>query len=322
MNWKILRDLIYRHSTPGDEGDVMSLMRGKWESEGWCVRELGGKALVARSPGWRDGRPSVLICAHADSPGYIIQSLVSDNEGNAIALGGPHLRRSEKAVSIKARDGRVFRGKIRSSAGGERFTVSSVDTLERGGRICWRPFFQESGDYITTPFLDNRIGCFILHCLSEHAWNCNVELAVTGTEEFLGFGAAALAANVKPDLVLVLDVTYVDNEQHVLFGQGPVVTVCDKSIALSPQQVNALFELCGRWGLPLQDEYYDYSGTDAVAFGRAGHTCPVLPLLVPTEGSHSSREKLCKADVLSLMELLTKIVENLDETIEFLKRRV
>ena len=300
MNWDILKELVFKHSTPGDEGAVFSFLREKWEGSGWTVRALGGKALTARSPKWRKGRPSVLICAHADSPGYIVQSLVSDNEGIAINLGGPHISRKSEAVSIKGRDGKIFGGRLCDSCDGQT-KVSSAKCLERGQRICWKPVFKDEGDYLVAPFLDNRFGCFLLHCLTDCLCDCNVELAVTGTEEFLGFGAAALAANAKPDLVLVLDVTYVDKAQQVLFGKGPVVTVCDKSIALNNSQLEALHGLCREWEVPLQEEYYNYSGTDAAAFGKAGHCCPVLPLLLPTEGNHGSREKLCKADVLNLM---------------------
>ena len=75
MNYSILKKLVFQHSTPGDEGDVVSILRGKWEDEGWRVRALGRQALLARSPKWKANHPSLQICAHADSPGYIIQSL-------------------------------------------------------------------------------------------------------------------------------------------------------------------------------------------------------------------------------------------------------
>ena len=319
MDYAILKKLVFLHSTPGDEADVVSILRGKWENEGWSVRALGHQALLARSPKWKEGLPSVLICAHADSPGYIIQSLVSDNEGVAIALGGPHILREGQAVSIKTLDGKVFSGKIYSLPQNVSIKASSGQKLERGQRICWKPSFKSDGDYLVAPFLDNRAGCFLLYLLSECVFDCNVELAVTGTEEFLGFGAAALAANTRPDMVLALDVTYVDEAQQVLFGKGPVVTVCDKSIALSPAQVKALGQLCKRWKLPLQAEYYNYSGTDAAAFGKAGHCCPVLPLLLPTEGNHTSKEKICKADIESLLALLKKMINNLENTIDLLR---
>ncbi len=318
MNYSILKKLVFQHSTPGDEGDVVSILRGKWEDEGWCVRALGRQALLARSPRWKEGRPSLLICAHADSPGYIIQSLESSNEGIAIALGGPHLLEYGQAVSIKALDGTCFPGRIYEAPQDAKVVADAGYSLERGQRICWKPSFKNEDDYIVAPFLDNRVGCFLLHLLSEYDFDCNVELAVTGTEEFLGFGAAALAANTRPDMVVSLDVTYVDEAQQVLFGKGPVVTVCDKSIALSPAQVKALEQLCKNWNIPMQTEYYNYSGTDAVAFGKAGHCCPVLPLLLPTEDNHTSKEKVCKADIESLLALLKKMTDNLESTIKTL----
>ena len=44
----------------------------------------------------------------------------------------------------------------------------------------------------------------------------------------------------------------------------------------------------------------------------------MLPLLLPTEGNHTCREKVCKSDVIALLELLKKMIVNLDSSIDLL----
>ncbi len=309
MVWDILKRLTALHCTPGDEDDAVALLKEWWLENGWNVVSCGRQALIAGAAG-KKGAPNVLVCAHADSPGYIIQQCLTSRKGIAITLGGPHPAGKKEKVSIKREDGSCFEGTLCGIESSKDCIVTSREKLSRGQRVCWPAKYREENGYVEAPFLDNRIGCAVIYELAKRRYECNVTLAVTGTEEFLGFGAAAVAAAVKPDMVIVLDATYVDSAQNVFFGGGPVLTVCDKSVMIGPRQVRALESLCHRWDLPLQTEIYNFSGTDAAAFGRAGHSCPVLPLLVPTEGNHTRLEKADMRDMENLHGLIVKLLDN------------
>ena len=158
------------------------------------------------------------------------------------------------------------------------------------------------------PFLDNRLGCWILAELAPRlaGWKSryHVVLGATACEEFGGFGASVLARQVQPDLVIVVDATYEAPGQNVRLGQGPVLTLSDASVLLSPARRDQVRVILAAAHVPLQTEVYNFSGTDARAFPHLGLACPVLPLLLATIGNHSPRET---ADLRDASQQLTAI---------------
>lgn len=314
----LLRELVFCHATPGDERAVADLLKREWTACGWSVESLGHYAVVARSPEWDDARPTVMYCAHMDSPGFIIQSVQEDGSGWTAKLGHPSSAQKPAAAAIKTRHG-IIRGTVYTNVLFSDDGTPSENTVEaeprqqlsRGDRVCYAPNYSKRAGLIHANALDNRVGCWALavlpRLLGATARVCNVVLAGTAQEEMTGFGANVLAARVPADLTICLDATYTSAEQHITLGGGVVLTVSDKSTLQSPELCAALEQLCAGWNIPLQEEYYDYSGTDARAFPVAGAPQPVLAVLVPSEGNHSPRETIAEADLEALMTLLSRL---------------
>jgi endoglucanase len=184
--------------------------------------------------------------------------------------------------------------------------------VQKGDRLCWAKHWEENNDeLVCSPFLDNRIACALIadwyqsyaHLLP----NINVVLAATAMEEINGFGANVLARQVQADLVIALDVTYENEKQSVHMGQGPVITLSDASVILSPKERDCLLT-CKH---PLQTEVYNTSGTDARAFPVLGNTMPVIALLLATRGNHSPLEMIHKKDLETWAPTLAEVVEKL-----------
>jgi len=239
----------------------------------------------------------------------------------ATALGGPTFNGGSAACVLKTRRGK-FLGVLRDLAGEDcepelRFELEASEAeradVRRGDRICFAPQSQSRGNTFESPFLDNRLGCWLLTRLAAEtrAWQSKyqVVLGATACEEMCGFGANVLAEHIRPALVVVLDTTYESKEQGVLLGGGPVLTVSDASVLLSPRLRDRVLDLMGRVGVPIQTEAYNFSGTDARAFPRRGLTCPVLPVLVPTRGNHSP----CEAADLRDLEVWVSAIRAIAE---------
>lgn len=312
----VLQALCSLHSTPGDEGDVAEYLLKTWSAWGWKTFALGRYAVYGTSPGWAEGRPTVMFCAHMDSPGFIVQSLQSDDPGRgiAVALGGPHFEDASVDVVIRS-SSRTRLGTLEPEdtilSKHETFRIVSSDgELERGARVCYRPQFSVGADsMVRTPFLDNRVGCWGLCRLAEAlskgaGQEVNVIIAATGCEEMTGFGADVLCSHVHADAVICLDGTYTDEAQGIAFEKGPVLTVSDKSTLLSPKVVRCVEEMFSGWGIPLQKEVYNFSGTDARSFPVHGHFEPVLAILLPTSGNHEPIETTSLADLRHYEEML------------------
>ena len=115
---------------------------------------------------------------------------------------------------------------------------------------------------------------------------------------------------MRPALTIVLDATYQNRAQRVEMGQGPVLTLSDRSVLIPPAWRDRLLAGFARAGIPLQTEVYNYSGTDARAFPLQGVFTPVLPLLIATTGNHTPRETADLRDAEHVLRAIRCLAEN------------
>lgn len=314
-SYNILKSLVMCHSTPGDEDQVFNLMESYWLEAGWQTQRLGSYAVLAACPKFDEKRPVMMVCAHADSPGFILQSKNADGTGNAVEIGYPHFEDKASPVDVLVRktNGEFAETKLHQKDPETRtWRVEKYASMAKGDRICYRPVFQTRGDRIKATFLDNRIGCWALAELANslHKTKYNVILAVSAQEEFTGFGANVLAANVPADLVFCLDATYADKAQKVKIGGGPVITLTDKSVLMSRELRGSINALAKKADIPLQEEVYNYSGTDAKSFPQTGSPAIIVPLLIATDGNHSPTETASVKDLDNLLKLLESVAKS------------
>ncbi|MDD5705587.1 MAG: hypothetical protein PHR35_06655 [Kiritimatiellae bacterium] len=327
----LLLELLACHATPGDEQEVRDLLERAWRGAGWKTLRLGDYA-VAATPPVRARKPVLLVCAHMDSPGFAIDRLsVSSRKPKAQArcwglttLGGAALHGNAAEGVLKCAAGKlpVVIRKRGTDGKGQPDLVCELTArtpspapggVRHGDRVCFAPQPRLRGHHIHAAFLDNRLGCWLLAALPAlfASWRSryNLVLGATACEEMGGFGASVLAHRVRPDLTIVLDATYVSPPQQVRMGRGPVLTITDASVLLSPARRDAVAAYLAEAGIPLQTEVYNYSGTDARAFPRQGLSGPVLPLLVPTTGNHSPSECADLRDVEALARAIQALAQ-------------
>ncbi len=305
MNLALLDELLQAHSTPGDEAQVATILEREWRAAGLVVVRHGHYAISARPATARPGAPTLLICAHMDSPGFIVERRHDDGWG-LVTLGGAHFDGDRTPGRLKTRQGILpvdilkLAGQDEDGQPGYRL-AGEPPGLCRGDRVCFAASLEQTPDgLLAAPFLDNRLGCWALVELARRAeqlGELNWVLGATACEEMGGFGAPVLARAVAPDAVVCLDATYEDVGQEVRLGGGPVLTLSDASVILAPATRDRLLATFAAAGLPLQTEVYNYSGTDSRAFPLAGLPAPVYALLLPTRGNHSPHEAADLADL-------------------------
>jgi len=305
LDISLLEQLIHAHATPGDEGEVAELLFASWQMAGLATKRLGMHAVFADCEPGSD-KPVMLITAHMDSTGFAVDRFY-DGFFGVTPLGHPDIEDAEIPAILKTRAGRV-NGVLRNNKEAEDYTFHphvACPEVRHGDRVAFAPTLTREGTLITAPYLDNRLGCWMLALLAPmvREWNppWRVVLGATGSEEMCGHGAAVLAHAVRPDAVVVLDTTYENKEQGVELGKGPVLTLSDKSVLLPLAVRDGLMDAFHGAGLPLQTEVYNFSGTDAKAFPFAGLPGVVAPLLVPSKGNHSPRETVDVRDVEVLL---------------------
>ena len=304
------------HSTPGDEAEVRDLLNVRWRQAGCTVVPHGRYAISASMSDTDSDKPVLLICAHMDSPGFIVEQ-VHDDSLVLIALGSPRPGNKPFQADLKtaARQQQVVLHRDDEENGPARYVCEAVPGAAPGDRACYAPTRHISDGILHAPFIDNRFGCALLVELADALGTLaelpvRVTLGATACEEMGGFGAPVLAHAIQPDGVICLDATYECEEQNVLLGRGPVLTLSDASVLLSIRDREAIDAFFANHGLPLQKEVYNISGTDAKAFPFAGLSAPVLSLLAATRGNHTPAEQVALADTSTVLNALTALVKD------------
>jgi putative aminopeptidase FrvX len=223
-----------------------------------------------------------------DSPGFAIDRPCPDAAAGrdvvrvgVTELGHPERVGKKTHAVLKTRRGR-FPGLLSARLSEDEdadwcFEFSAADAARaearHGDRVCFAPGRAVcEGTLLNAPFLDNRLGCWLLARLADEvgSWRTGYEvvLGAAANEEMCGFGARVLAERIRPDLAIVLDATYEAEEQGVRLGGGPVLTLSDASVLVGPALRDRVLEAVAAAGMALQTEVYNFSGTDARRFHR------------------------------------------------------
>jgi putative aminopeptidase FrvX len=143
-----------------------------------------------------------------------------------------------------------------------------------------------------------------------HQWD--VYAVATANEEHGSYvGATTQAYEIRPDIAIVLDVTFADvDEVDISLGNGPVI-----SQGPSNNQVirTKLVELCEQLELKYQTEIMaSGAGTDAYAIEVSRAGVPTILVSVPSRYMHSPVEVVSIKDIERTGRLLAHFIAGLD----------
>ena len=295
----------------------------------------------------KEGAVKVMIEAHADEIGFMINHVSDDGFINVIANGGSDVAITRgKRVVFYGSKGEV-RGVIgntaihlrRDSVGDEKtpkwheifidFGASSkIEVFERGLQIG------DCGVYDIAPLeltdkrvvsraIDNRISGFILARIFEEVQkdggrpDATVYAVNCVQEEVGGNGAMMMADRLFPDVAIVFDVTHATDTPginkkkvgDVKLGGGPTLTY---GTANHPLVNKALVSAATQAGIPVQHEATSrFTGTDTDKIFNSGTGIPSALVSIPLRYMHSPVETVDLDDVENCVQLLVAFLKNL-----------
>lgn len=306
MNKDLLHQLCTLHSTSEAEEEVFVCMQQCFEKHGFDV--VSNNYYVAGRKHLSDDLPTLLLAAHADSPGWAIADSRATHSEEFLSypirsIGDISSRLDADAI-LKAGDTKI-EGKLTNGSFHVKHEALKGVTIREDDRICFRPKFQLAGNILEATFLDNRIGCFMLakvaETFSEWEMKYNLVLAVSSSEETTGDGANKLAEDIDADIVIVLDTTY--EEKDVLLGNGAVLTLKDDGLQLDDKIATKIIELITGNGIKIQTES-TYGYTDTVSFVDSSNASLIISLLIAQKNNHSFFEQIDIRDIDSYFDAL------------------
>lgn len=346
----LLASLSNAFGVSGFEDDVRRMIEAlvaPWADE---VRtDVLGNLLVTRRG--LPGRGTVMLDAHMDEIGFIINHVESDGFLRFTTLGGWDARLLlAHAVTIRTRDGALVRGVVGSLpphilSAEERDrpvpldamyldigAASAQEVAQRGVRIGDPATIAYPCEHLPEGFvlgkaLDDRAGCGVLiktlEALAGQPLDGTLVCAFTVGEETGLRGARTAAHQVEPDVALAIEGTVaadlpgVSGAKRVTsLGAGPAITIADRTMVVRPQLVRALERLAEAHAIPYQYKRPAYGGTDAGAIHTSRGGVLTGAVSVPCRYIHSPLSLLRVSDFDATVRLVTAFVREVPRLFE------
>ncbi|WP_320668948.1 M20/M25/M40 family metallo-hydrolase [Patulibacter defluvii] len=344
----VLRELL---TTPGPSGREAAAA-AVWRRHAGAFAEVEHDVVgssVARVPATTEGVPSLAVVGHIDEIGLIVTH-VDDRGFLRVAqvggwdpqqLVGQRVRLlakggeisgvvGKKPIHLMEPDDRTRATKLKELTIdiGARDREDALEVVRVGdvAVIDVAPLELRSGR-VASRSLDNRVGSFVAYetaRLVAEAGGAPGEVqgwAVTQEETGLS-GAKTTAHRVRPQIAVVVDVTFASDQpgvdsneigEHPL-GSGPVI---ERGTPLHPWVTDTLIEVAEAEGIEHTISAVGRAtGTDADAIHIAADGIPTAVVSVPLRYMHSSVETVQVSDVLDTARLLAAFARRLDASVD------
>jgi putative aminopeptidase FrvX len=358
----VLRDLLTTPGPSGREAAAANVWRGHAEkfaevekdTFGSSVARVAGTSTAAgTSAGTAGGGvPSMAVVGHIDEIGLIVTHIDDKGFLRIASVGGQDPQQLVgQRVRLLTRTGEVAgvigKKPIHLIEADERSRAAKIkdltidigaadkaDALEvvRIGDVAVvdaQPIELRQGRFASRS-MDNRIGSFVAYetaRLVAEAGGAPGEVmgwAVAQEETGLS-GAATTAHRVRPDIAVVVDVTFASDHpgvdvneigEHPL-GSGPVI---ERGTPLHPWVTDALIETAEAEGIPhTLNATGRATGTDADAIHVAADGIATAVVSVPLRYMHSVVETAQVEDVLNTAKLLAAFAQRLTADVDLLR---
>lgn len=374
IDLKILEELSNAFGPSGFEEDVVRVI--KKYCSGMAFRndamhnvytELKPTALTAgtgdnneihEKPSFSsDRRPVLMLDAHLDECGFMIQSIMENGLMSIVTLGGFHLTSlPTHSVIVRTAEGKMHRGITTSKpvhfltpeqkadnslriedilidvGACSREEVLAVYGIRPGDPVVpdvAYEYHEENGICFGKAF-DNRLGCFcIIETMKalmeeEDRLAARVVGAFAAQEEVGTRGAVVTAQQVRPDLAIVFEGSPADDPyfqagiaQGVMRG-GVQIRHLDNSYVSNPAFIRYAHEVGEKLGIPCQDAVRRGGSTNAGKISLTGQAVPVLVLGIPSRYVHSHYNFCAKSDIEAAVSMAVEVIRGLN--VENMKR--
>lgn len=300
--------------------------------------------LIAVKYGLSKDSNTILLDAHMDEVGFMVNHLEGDGLFRVSALGGidssllPGAMVQFHATSESRSADRVtgvfgsIPPHVKNSLGGnggtlktEALTIdvgaaSEAELREIGIDIgstgtFFTPFQQLGKDSLMGKAFDNRSGCnLLLHTayrVSNNPVDATVVFLFSTAEEHKQLGTGSIQLPLKPAAALVLENTTATDTagtpshfKVAELGKGPALTLADTTYVVPERIVNSLEACANRHAVPWQYKKPVYGGTNAATISTGGAGIPTGIVSVPCRYIHSPAGVLRITDLEHTADLL------------------
>ena len=280
--------------------------------------------LICLKRGTAKAPKKVMLCAHMDEIGFMVNFIQKDGIVRVTRVGGINYNAYSNcrvifengAVGVLVPEGKT---EVRDLTPDKFYvdlgvkTKAEAERLVKLGEMC----SAESGltklygtRYAGRPF-DDRIGCYVMIEAAKKLGKCKNDVYfVFSTQEEVGCrGAQTASYNVLPDIGIAFDVTPSGDTVNpstnlcVKLGGGAAIKIKDSSVICDRALVALMFEAAKKNNIKHQTEVLTYGGTDTSAMQTVAGGSRAGCISIPVRFCHSQNEIIDMKDVDACVEL-------------------
>ncbi len=341
----LLEKLTQAHGAPGSEQAVAKIIKNELNMT--LERDRLGSVI-----GVLDGTcatPKIMIAAHLDEVGFMVQSVTDDGFIRFVPLGGwwdqtllaqrvriltrshgeilgvisatsPHLLKEDERKKLWSIEEMLI--DVGANSGVELktdFGIMPGDPIvpESSFTVMHKP------DWVLSKAFDNRVGVALaiqaLQYFQDRPHPNTLCFAGTVQEEVGVRGATTAGYSIAPDVAIILEGPPADDYngqnragQQGGLGKGPQIRVMDPSAIMNRSLVEFALELATQLKIPHQLAVRRSGGTDAKAVQLTRSGVPSIVIGVPARYIHTHNSILNLEDYCHTLRLLIAMIGKLD----------
>lgn len=354
---KLIEDITNAFGPSGFEEDVCRVVK-KYASD-FSLENDAMYNVYMKGPNFSGKKPVIMLDAHLDECGFMIQSIRENGLLNFIMLGNVHLTSlPAHSVLVRTQSGKLIKGIITSKpvhflnakesadcsldietlaidvGASSREEVETVYGIHIGDPVVPDVKFEYQEDHgiCFGKAFDNRLGCTCIIETMKNLKHDDLDVDVIGAfaaQEEVGMrGAKATAQVVKPDLAIVFegspadDFYYSTGISQGALHKGVQIRRMDKSYISNTDFINLAHKIGDELGIPYQDTVRRGGSTDAGMISLTEKAVPVLVLGIPSRYVHSHHNFCAIEDVDAAIQMATEVIRSLNqETMDKINRK-
>lgn len=334
----------------GFEKPIRHLLQSEWAAALSDMKVDGQGNLIGRYKNSQQG-PKLLLMAHMDEIGFMVESITDDGFLKVLPLGGI----SNAVIFAQRWQVNTAKGPVMAYSGmdsphimGDKKLSGSADLKALFMDIGASSREQAMKDYAVRPglsitpkseltplgkyrvlgkALDDRIGlALITETLSKIKSKplANQLYVAANVQEEIGLrGAATVYKSTHPDVVINVEVGIADDYPQLLaerkgrvaLGKGPSVFVYDASMIPNQDLLDWVLELAKKNNIQVQLESEPGYGEDGAKLQTSGAGAAVINIGIPIRYAHQQASVFDQRDYQQALRLLTLIVENFNQKV-------
>lgn len=347
---KMIEDISNAKGISGFEDEAVNMIRAYSKDYGEQKEDSLRNLFINRKEN-QGKRPVVLLDAHSDEIGFMVQFIKPNGTIQIIPIGGWVTSNIPAHLAwVRNGDGKYIRGIVASKPPHFMSEVERKSPLEMSsitvdvGAVSYNEAidkykirigepivpdavfeYDESNDIMIGKSFDCRLGCAAVVSTLQEMAGCKLDVDVVGaisTQEEVGVrGATVTARTIKPNVAIVFEGCPADDtcvEAYAVqtaIKKGPMLRHIDARMITNPRFQRYALDMAKKLQIPVQDAVRLSGSTNGAAIHLSEQGIPTIVIGIPVRYAHTHYGISSYTDYTNAVKLACEILKRINKEV-------